>query len=119
MEVLITGAGGFIGRALVARLRAGATVRDAQGRLVRPQRLVLCDVEPGSSDDQAFGGIVSGQGPHDGKGLPEGKCGAGAMAEVGDTADAPVQGGRHADLRHRTGPARPLGQPLAVVRSLA
>ena len=83
MEVLITGAGGFIGRALVARLRAGATVRDAQGRLVRPQRLVLCDVEPGSSDDQAFGGIVSGQGPHDGKGLPEGKCGAGAMAEVG------------------------------------
>lgn len=43
-DVLITGAAGFIGRALTARLLAGAVLRDAQGRSFRPHRLVLCDV---------------------------------------------------------------------------
>jgi nucleoside-diphosphate-sugar epimerase len=47
MEVLITGAAGFIGRSLAARLRNGAVLRDAQGRELRPDRLVLCDIVAG------------------------------------------------------------------------
>ena len=43
-DVLITGAAGFIGRALTARLRAGAGLCDGHGRPFRPRRLVLCDV---------------------------------------------------------------------------
>ena len=46
MDVLITGAAGFIGRALVARLRAGAILRDAHGRELQPRTLVLCDTTP-------------------------------------------------------------------------
>ena len=47
MEVLITGAAGFIGRALVARLRAGAdAVRCARAARSARSRLVLCDVGP-------------------------------------------------------------------------
>ena len=47
MEVLIAGAAGFIGRALAARLRAGAVLRDAAGREFRPGKLVLCDTVEG------------------------------------------------------------------------
>jgi nucleoside-diphosphate-sugar epimerase len=42
-DVLVTGAGGFIGRSLVARLQAGATLCDGRGQSFRPRRLVLCD----------------------------------------------------------------------------
>ena len=44
MDVLITGAAGFIGRALVARLAAGETLKDADGRAFRPSRLILADL---------------------------------------------------------------------------
>lgn len=52
MNVVVTGAAGFIGRALVARLRRGAILRDASGREYLPDRLVLCDT---GDDPQATG----------------------------------------------------------------
>lgn len=52
MDVLITGAAGFIGRALVARLVAGAELRDAAQRRYRPTRLILADrVAPSAGND--------------------------------------------------------------------
>jgi nucleoside-diphosphate-sugar epimerase len=43
MEVLITGAAGFIGSTLAARLASGAGLKDSLGRSFQPSRLVLCD----------------------------------------------------------------------------
>jgi nucleoside-diphosphate-sugar epimerase len=56
MDVVITGAGGFIGRALVSRLQAGATLHDSQGREFQPRRLVLCDTAPPRSGLDRSGG---------------------------------------------------------------
>lgn len=57
MDVLITGAAGFIGRALVARLLAGASLRDGDGQPLRPSRLILADlVVPAASSFPRGGG---------------------------------------------------------------
>ncbi|MGE0799622.1 MAG: NAD-dependent epimerase/dehydratase family protein [Lautropia sp.] len=46
MDVLITGAAGYLGRAVTARLLAGADLCDADGRAFRPHRLILADIVP-------------------------------------------------------------------------
>ena len=63
MDVMITGAGGFIGRALVARLLSGAALHDSQGREFRPRRLILCDTVQPPSEATANGGPSGPAGP--------------------------------------------------------
>jgi nucleoside-diphosphate-sugar epimerase len=60
---MITGAGGFIGRALVARLLSGAALHDSQGREFSPRRLILCDTSRPASEATANGGPSGPAGP--------------------------------------------------------